>query len=401
MDNQQSEMVTKKVDLDHSMLEVFWRYKFLIIVVTIVGYLVGYFIAAAARPVYQARASFFALEGAKYRESGDPLVSAGQVSEYIVQTTEFNKSHSIATQLLLILYSRSLAKMVIDEMPEIADYMWPDADKSDPMYKDSLAEMLRGTVAVDLTNHVKPPVLVTTLGDPKLAVKLANVYLDMLRKFIDENSINNETKNRVYLETQTAKYREELEKAENQLKEFEISSCLVCVESQSRGALTILQGLKSELLKKMRDREVLKNSSTASLSEISRIEEEISILKSQIDFQEKGLLPEGKSADASTYVQLIKGGIMALPELASKHNRLQREIDNLKKIYGILFDKLELARLREKVEPTTFFVLDPAVSARQVAPNPKVQSTYGAMLGFLFSCCCLVIKSLFFPMKKI
>lgn len=382
------------------MLEVFWRYKLLIITLTIIGYLVGYIIAASTKPVYQARASFFALEGAKYRDSSDPLVSAGQVSEYIVQTTEFNKNHSIATQLLLILYSRSLAKMVINEMPEIADYMWPNADKSDPMYKDNLAEMLRGTVAVDLTNHVKPPVLVTTLGEPRLAVKLANVYLEMLRKFIDENSINNETKNRVYLETQTVKYREELEKAENVLKEFEIASCLVCVDSQSRGALTILQGLKSELLKKMRDRDVLKNSSTASLNEITRIEEEINILRSQIDYQEKGILPDGSTADSSTYVQLIKGGIMALPELASKHNRLTREVENLKKIYGILFDKLELARLREKVEPTTFFVLDPAVSARQVAPNPTVQSTYGAMLGFILSCCCLVIKTLFFPSKK-
>lgn len=389
-------------DLDVSMLEVFWQKKFFIIAFTLAAFVFAFVLAKTSRPMFQARASFFALEGAKYRGGGvDPFVSAAQVSNYITQTTEMNRSHSIATQLLLIVYSRSLAKMVIDEMPEIADYMWPNADKTHPLYKEMLAERLRSTVFVDLTNHTKPPVLVTTLGDPQLAVKLANTYLDVLRVFVDKNSINNETKNRTYLETQVGRYREELEKAEKALKEFEVSNRLVDIELQARGALNLIQNFRGDLIKKQIDLEVLTNSPTSSKEAIRKLQEEIDHLKQQIDFQAKGLVPEKLVADGIEYYQFIPGGILALPELASKHGHLKRDVENLRKIYSTLIERLELARLREQVEPTTFFVLDPAVAAPQVAPNVKVQSIYGGMLGLLLSCCFLVVKTLLMPVRKL
>lgn len=394
-------MANNTKDLDVSMLEVFWQKKWLILAFAFAAFVFAFILAKSSRPLYQARASFFALEGAKYRGSNDPFTSAAQVSNYITQTTEMSRYQSIATQLLLIVYSRSLAKMVIDEMPELAEYMWPDADKSNPLYKDKLGEMVRTTVFVDLTNHTKPPVLVTTLGNPDLAVKLANKYLEVLRTFIDKNSINYEAKDRAHLETQTNRYREELEKAENLLKNFEIGNRLVSIELQAKGALEILQNLKSVLITKQRNLEILNNSPTASKDEARKIEEEISSIKKQIDFQENGIAPEGTTASSQEYIQLIPGGVMALPELAAQHSRLRREVDNLTKIYSTLIERLELARLREQVESTTFFVLDPAVSAPQVAPNVKVQSVYGGMLGLLLACCFLVVKTLLIPVRKI
>jgi len=384
-------------DLDVSMLEVFWQKKVFIIVFTIAAFVFAYALAKTSRPMFQARASFFALEGARQRGQ-DPLASAQQISDYITQTTGVR--HSVATQLLLIIYSRSLAKMVIDEMPEIADYMWPNADKSHPMFKDMLGERLRSTVFVDLTNHTKPPVLVTTLGHPQLAVKLANTYLDVLKKFIDANSINQEAQNRRYLESHTAKYRQDLDKAEAALRDFEVSNRLVDIELQARGALNLIQTLRGELIRKQIELEVLAKSPISSKDAMRRLQEEVGYLKQQIDFQAKGIAPDSFLADGVEYYQFIPGGIIALPDLAAKHRQLKVEVENIRKMYSTLIDRLEIARLREQVEPTAFFVLDPAVAAPQVAPNVKVQSIYGGMLGLLLSCCFLVVKTLLMPVRK-
>lgn len=397
MNNENTNATNGHQDLDVSMLEVFWQKKFFILVFTLAAFVFAFVLAKTSRPMFQARASFFALEGARHRGQ-DPLTSAQQLSDYITQTT--GGRHSIATQLLLIIYSRSLAKMVIDEMPEIADYMWPNADKSHPMFKEMLGERLRSTVFVDLTNHTKPPVLVTTLGNPALAVKLANTYLDVLKKFIDANSINQETQNRKYLEAHTAKYREDLEKAEAALREFEVSNRLVDIELQARGAMNLIQSFRGELIRKQIDLELQTNSPTGSKEAIRKLQEEISHLKQQIDFQAKGIAPEKLVADGIEYYQFIPGGVLALPELAAKHRHLKLEAENLRKIYSTLIDRLEMARLREQVEPTAFFVLDPAVAAPQVAPNVKVQSIYGGMLGLLLSCCFLVVKTLLMPVRK-
>lgn len=398
--NENNNMTNGNQDLDVSMLEVFWQKKWFIVAFTAAAFVFAFVLAKASPAVFQARASFFALEGAKYRGSNDPFVSASQVSNYITQTTEMSRYQSIATQLLLIVYSRSLAKMVIDEMPEIADYMWPNADKTNPLYKEMLAERLRSTVFVDLTNHTKPPVLVTTLGNPLLAVKLANTYLDVLRKFIDENSINQESKNRAYLETHTARYLEALKKAEKSLQEFETENRLIDIELQARGALNLIQTFRGDLVKKQIEFEMLSNSPTASKDELRKVTQEIAHYKQQIDFQAKGITPDYITTEGVDYYQFLPGGIMALPVLASQHSMLKREVENLKKIYSTLLERLELARLREQVEPTTFFVLDPAVVAPQVAPNVKVQSIYGGMLGLLLSCCFLVVKTLLIPVRK-
>lgn len=243
--------------------------------------------------------------------------------------------------------------------------------------------------------------LVVTLGDRELAVKLTNKYLEVLRKFVDENSITNETKNRTYIEKQTARYREELEKAEDLLKKFEVENRLVDIELQARGALNLIQSFRSELVRKQIDLEMLNSSQTASKDSIRKIQLEIDSIMQQIDFQAKGTAPLSLDSENVEYYQFIPGGIIALPELAARHGRLKREVTNLAKIYGVLIEKLEMARLREQGEPTTFFVLDPAVSAYQVAPNVKVQSIYGGMLGLLLSCCFLVVKTLLLPVRKI
>lgn len=392
-------MTHENKDLDVSMLEVFWQKKWFIVAFTVAAFISALILAKASPALFQARASFFALEGAKYR-GNDPLISAGEVSNYITRTTEMRNSHSIATQLLLILYSRSLAKMVIDEMPELAEYMWPNADKTNPLYKDILGERLRTTIFVDLTNHTKPPVLVTTLGNPALAVKLANTYLEVLRKFVDENSINHESKNRAYLETHTARYLDLLKKAEKSLQEFETENKLIDIELQARGALNLIQSFRGDLVKKQIELEMLNSSPTANKEAVRQITAEIEHFKGQIDFQAKGIAPDYLASSAIEYYQFLPGGVMALPELASKHGLLKREVESLKTIYSSLLEKLELARLREQVEPTTFFVLDPAVMAPQIAPNVKVQSIYGGMLGLLLSCCFLVVKTLLLPERK-
>lgn len=385
----------ENVSQDVTLAEVFWQKRIFILICTLIGLLIAFGMAVRSPKIYQARASFFALEGSRYSRSNSILPNS-EMGSFLTSTIPARTK--IARQLLLIIYSRSLAKEVIKTMPdEIGNYFMPGANKNNPMYIERLAEALRHSVFVDLTNHVKPPVMVVNLRDPKLAVKLANKYLDVLHLFIKKNSLNQEAKNRAYLTEQVKAYEVKLNAAEEALRKYEVANKLISLGSQARGALDVVHKLKSDLIVKERELDILKNSPVAQKSDIRKLEGQVASMKKQIDFQESGAR---SNSTAENYMEIIKGGIEAIPDLTIAHNRLVRERDNMQKIYSMLVEKLELAKLKEQMTPTSFIVLDPAVTARRIAPRVRVQSLYGGIVGFFLACGYLMLLTLFKPVTN-
>jgi uncharacterized protein involved in exopolysaccharide biosynthesis len=381
-----------------TIIEVFFNRKWFIGVCVALGFAISMIMAISSPKIYQARASFFALEGSRWSRNSGPFPTANGMGSFIQDTTSAKKD--IARQLLLIIYSRSLAKKVIEQMPELAEHFMPGVDKNSYLYKDRLAQRVRKTVFVDLTNHTKPPILVVNMTDPKLAVKTANKYLEVLKAYIQENSLNQETKNRVYLEKQAVNYEKELKEAEEDLRQFEKENKLVSLDSQAETALGIMQGLKSKMIAKQREFEILAKSPTAPKSELRTLKEEISSLEKQIDYQEKGKYDNAEFAAGKDYTQIIAGGISAIPDLAVKHKRLKRNRDNFEKVHSMLIEKLELAKLKEQMKPTSFYILDPAVTASKIAPRVKLQSIYGAILGLFLACGYLIVITLLGPVTN-
>ena len=384
-------------DESFPLLDIFWEKKLLVLGFVFVGFLVAMLMAISSPKLYQARASFFALEGSRWSRNSSPIDNTNNMGSFIQNTTSAKKD--IARQLLLIIYSRSLAKKVIDEMPELCEHFLPGVPKTATLYKDRLAQIVRRVVFVDLTNHTKPPILVVNMTNPELAIKTANKYLEVLKKYIQENSLNQETKNRVYLEKQAKNYELELKKAEEDLRGFEMENKLVSIDVQAKTALDILQSLKSDIIQRQRKLEILKASKMASKQDLRSIKEEIAAIEKQIDFHERGTNAES-AVNNEKYSQIIAGGVAAIPDLVIKHKRLKRNRDNFAKVHSMLIDKLELAKLKEQMKPTSFFILDPAVTASQIAPRVRLQSIYGGIVGFFSAMLYLLAITLFYPVTN-
>ncbi len=382
------------------MYEVFIKRRFFIIAMTALGFLIALILGMLSPKIYQARASFFALEGSRWnRDNGGTVFPvSNSMGSFITETTSMKKD--IARQLLLIIYSRSLAKLVVDELPELSDHFWPGADKNHPLYKERLAAMVRGAIMVDLTNHTKPPVMVCNMTNPDLAVATANKYLEVLRKYIESNSLNQESKNRQYLEKQSKLYEASLEKTEEDLRKFEVKHKLISLDTQAKSALNVIQSLKSQLIVKSRELEILENSPTSPKDEIRRLRRELDSIKSEISFQENGNIDNLNVNEKHRYTEIIDGGVSAVPNLAAEHSKLRRIKENMEKIHSMLVEKLELAKLKEQMEPTSFYVLDPAVTAMQIAPNVRLQSIYGAIVGLFLACGYLLVTTLINPVTN-
>ena len=309
-------------------------------------------------PIYQAKTTIMPVES-----SGGNLSSALQNlgSLPFVGGMVPGIGGASATKLVAVLKSRTLAEDVIHAL-NLTRIFFKDKKDKPPSLEDAVESL---TDITKIADDKKGGVISISVEykDPKIAADIANHYTTVLQKFINENTLSMAKRNRIFIEDQLEKVKRELKEAEEAMKSFQTDKKIVAIDAQTEAAIRVLADLKAQITAREVQMGVMKQFSTAANPDVLRIKDELRELRKQLT------MVESKRGNPET---MALPSLSESPALGLQYIRLKREALIQEKVFELLTQQYEMARIDEAKEDITCQVIDRAIpSEKRIKPKRR------------------------------
>ncbi|UCH07568.1 MAG: hypothetical protein JSV55_00795 [Deltaproteobacteria bacterium] len=267
-----------------------------------------------------------------------------------------------ADKLVAVLESRTVAEDVIRSLDLIKLFFQEDRDEP-PTLQDAVR--LLTDELTEVTSDKKGLISVSVEHkDPELAADIANHYTVALQDFLKENALSMAKRNRIFIEKQLNKVKEELREAEEAMKRFQTSKKIVAMDAQTEAAIRALADLRAQITAREVQLGVMKQFSTASNPDVLRLEDELRELKKQLSILEsKGANPETNALPSLSEV----------PSIGLEYVRLKRRALTQEKVFELMTQQYEIAKIDEAKEDIAFQIIDRAIAPeKRVKPKRKL-----------------------------
>jgi tyrosine-protein kinase Etk/Wzc len=209
--------------------------------------------------------------------------------------------------------------------------------------------------------------------DPVIAKEMVEFLLNQLDKINIEMNVLNAKNNRIFIENRYLQAKEDLAKAEDSLKSFQLIYG-IAPDLQIKAAAQSVFALEVELKSEEIKLDIAKKLLSSDQPEIRMQEAKVNSLRDKIS----GI---STSTDLSDFLRLGNS-----PQIAMSFLRLQRGIEIQTKILTFMLPIYEQAKIEEKKETPTIIVLDmPHAAERKAKPKRLTMVLFFTMLSFGFS----------------
>lgn len=293
-----------------------------------------------------------------------------------------------ADKFVTILNSRSLTEKVIESenlLPVLFEKEWDfstkrwkkpllhyTAKRSGPSLQDGVARMKeRLSAGKDKKTDVIS--VSFTAEDPKFAARIVNAYAANLELYLKENALSSAKRNRIFIEGQLQKVRGEMEFYETNLKNFQQANKVVAIDAQTEASVRTYADLKSKVISAEVELRILEQGSFETDPRVSLKRQEISELKRQLAKFEVG----GESGPIVSFQKA--------PSLGLNYARLKRELLIRERVFELLTQQFEMAKITEAQDDISFQVLDAAIPPEKKSGPKRSFIVIGALLASLAS----------------
>ena len=186
--------------------------------------------------------------------------------------------------------------------------------------------------------------------DPQMAAELANGYIEALDFIKKTVNITEEQRKRIFLENRRLKVKDDLIKAETDLKFFRQRYKLVSIDEQAKATIEGAANITAEIIATQTELEVLKDFGTQKQNEAVMLQAKINELRKQLSIIESG------GGENKFYIPFNE-----FPGLTVQLTRLMREFKIQENLFELLTNQYEMAKLEEAKDMDTILVLDKAI----------------------------------------
>jgi len=186
--------------------------------------------------------------------------------------------------------------------------------------------------------------------DKQRCAAIANGYVDAMREFLRGLALTDAAQRRIFYESQLAKTKDDLAKAEVAFKQMEISSGMVSLDSQAKTLLEGAASLRSQITAKEVELESLRGYSTESNPQVQITESEIAALRGQ--------LSQLESRDQGGYTGK---SLSSVPGAELSFVRATRELKYQENLYELLVRQANAAEIDEARDAPIVQVIEPAL----------------------------------------
>ena len=237
-------------------------------------------------------------------------------------------------------------------------------------YLDEAIRELGKNTDIQLSNEGAISIYVLDKS-PKRAAEIANLYAFYLDSIYTEMAIRKAHFTRVFLEEQLQKAKKDLERVENKLKRFQSTYGIIALPEQIKATINSYSELVARKIASEIELQIKKKS-------LSKTHPDIVMLKSTIDAIENKMKQIESSKRATDSILLP---IENLPTLSKKYATLMRDSEIQNKLYGILYEQYEQARIQEAKDTPRVEILDRAVPPRKRAKPKRILTSLVSALS--------------------
>ena len=251
---------------------------------------------------------------------------------------------SPADVLLGILQSRTVAVMLNEEFKLKELYQLETLEKT--------FERLKGRTRLVIASDTQIISVAVEDEDPQRAADMANAYVAALDKVNRTVNVTEGGRKRRFLEERLTDVKEDLVRAETNLKTFQERHKLIAIDAQAKAAIESAAKIRGEIIVAETELEVLKQFGTEKQNEAIMLKSKIAELKNQLRRIESGT-PEKEDNDPMV-------SFRELPALGLQLARLLREAKIQEEVFKLITTQYELAKIEEAKDVNTIQVLDRA-----------------------------------------
>jgi len=289
--------------------------------------------------------------------------------------------------LKAILTSRTVAEKVF-ETTNVASVLYPDAktEKELPPWEDRL-KALRGSI--EIRNDENGLIWIgVTLSNPETASSVANSFIDSLQDFLNNNSVSQAKRNRLFIEKQLQRVDVELRAAADEFKIFQRENQMYSASQQSSLALENAASIESILLSKEYELERASKMWSKNSSAYTQLQLEIRALKKQLVRLQASPNQKTNVAGKATPTPPVSTNIIkplsGLPDLSQKYLELKRNVTIHERVFELLTEQYELAKIQEVKDDIAFTIVDRAkVPEIRTWPRRSLMVIGSTMFGFI------------------
>jgi capsule polysaccharide export protein KpsE/RkpR len=244
---------------------------------------------------------------------------------------------------------------------------------------------------VDVRDDKKSGVITITVQDrdPVRARDMAQAYLDELNQLLNRTSTSSAHQERVFVEHRLKQARIDLDKAQERLGEFSSTHSTIDLKEQARAEVTAAATLQAQIL--------IEESNISSLRQIygdgnirlRAAEARASTLRAQlakIGGTSTPLPKEGDGQSNDDAGQLYPS-LRQLPRLAVPFADRYREVAVQEKLFELLTEQFEMARISEARDIPVVSVIDyPGIAEKHTFP-PRRLLIVGLWIVIMFAVC--------------
>jgi capsular exopolysaccharide synthesis family protein len=294
-------------------------------------------------------------------------------------------------RLLAILRSRTLAMEVIqslDLLPVLFAKKWHAEQQQwltskPPTLQDAVRAL--DTLVSITANRQNVVTIAVSHTNPLLAATIANRYIDALQHALNDNAFSIAKKNRIFIAAQLENTRKDLAVAEEMLKQFEQTHKIAAMEAQTTAAVKAIAEVEAQIRQKEVQVGVSQRLMTGANREVYLLKEELRELRAQLAQLQYGV-PEVAQAKAGPKLEnQIHPSLTEAPEIKFQYTRLQREALVQNKLFTLLAQQLEQAKIDEARDETAFQVLDRAIPSERKSKPARALTVLLSMLVSLFA----------------
>jgi len=309
-------------------------------------------------PIYQAKATIMPIESSGGRLSS-ALRSLGSVP--FVGGMLPSIGGASANKLEAVLKSRTMAEDVIQSL-DLIKILFEEPQDEPPSLQDAVRSL---TGITKFADDKKGLISISVeYKDPGIAADIANQFTVALKRFLNENALSMAKRNRIFIENQLKKVKEELQDAEEAMKNFQTNKKIVSMDAQTEASITALANLKAQITAKEVQLGVIKHFSTSSNIDVITIKDELRELKKQLAMLES----KGSNPEADAFPSLSEA-----PKLGLQYIRLKRKALTQGKLYELLTQQYEIAKIDETKEDIAFQVIDKAIPPeKRIKPKRRL-----------------------------
>jgi len=218
-------------------------------------------------------------------------------------------------------------------------------------YKSDARKKLESHVDIDNGSKDGLIRIAVTDSSAQRAADMANAYVEEFKKFTATLAVTEASQRRLFFEQQLAQAKDNLAKAEEELKATEQKTGLIQLDAQARATIQLIADLRAQVAAKEAQINAMRSFATGENAEMQLAQQELAGLRAQ---EEK----MGAASEGTTNALIPKGNMQ---ESEIQYVRKIRDVKYYETIFDLLARQYEVAKVDEARQGSIVQTVDRAI----------------------------------------